>query len=197
MQFAPRLMPRPSDSHDHPTPLPTSLSLSFARPPRSVLTNQSRVQDGLFYGCGDGLMDFEVPDAISARAGGREGERARGEATPERNFQGSRQPSQGKATRKATVSFRGRCRTVGDRVCSNLQLVKLASPSPLSFRLERVETKFYRLQVPTPRQPKFTSSGWGSASMRSWERGMTVGPAIWGGGQRYPSATSKKRFSLI
>ena len=113
MQFATRLMPRPSDSHDHPTPLPTSLSLSFARPPRSVLTNQSRVQDGLFYGCGDGLMDFEVPDAISARAGGREGERARGEATPERNFQGSRQPSQGKATRKATVSFRGRCRTVG------------------------------------------------------------------------------------
>ena len=30
-------------------------------------------------------------------AGRREGERARGEATPERNFQGSRQPSQGKA----------------------------------------------------------------------------------------------------
>ena len=53
-------------SSDSPLPL----SLWFARPPRSVLTNQSRVQDGLFYGCGDGLMDFEVPDAISAQAGG-------------------------------------------------------------------------------------------------------------------------------
>ena len=47
---------------------PSSYLASLARPPRSVLTNQSRVQDGLFYGCGgDGLMDFEVPDAISAQ----------------------------------------------------------------------------------------------------------------------------------
>ena len=139
----------------------SSDSSSYLSRCRSVLTNQSRVQDGLFYGCGDGLMDFEVPDAISAQAGTpgrREGERARGEATPERNFQGSRQPSQGKAKPLFMVAVAWLA--VG-RVRSNLQLVKLASPSPLSFRHERVETKFYRLQVPTPRQPKFTSS-WGA-----------------------------------
>ena len=65
MQFVPRLMPvRLARSSD----FPSSYLASLARPPRSVLTNQSRVQDGLFYGCGgDGLMDFEVPDAISAQ----------------------------------------------------------------------------------------------------------------------------------
>ena len=69
MQFAPRLMPRPSDSHDHPTPPFLSLSGSLVRPDRF-----SRIRVGfkmdVFYGCGDGLMDFEVPDAISAQAGG-------------------------------------------------------------------------------------------------------------------------------